>query len=116
MTQDELPDQILDGELGWDLQGVLSRASFRRAEASGQKHFTVMSLHINNICVKKISVTKKLIQTLRAIRISQEVDLVAGDVNGTEWRCRSRDNLSTINEAFADCALPTPPGHIHPTL
>ena len=42
--------------------------------------------------------------------ISQEVDLVAGDFNGTAWRCRSRDNLSTIDEAFADCALPTPPG------
>ena len=48
--------------------------------------------------------------TLRAIMISQEVDLVAGDFNGTAWRCRSRNNLSTIDEAFADCALPTPPG------
>ena len=42
--------------------------------------------------------------------ISQDVDLVAGDFNGTAWRCRSRDNLSTIDEAFSDCALPTPPG------
>ena len=42
--------------------------------------------------------------------ISQEVDLVVGDFNGTAWRCRSRDNLSTIDEAFSDCALPTPPG------
>ena len=42
--------------------------------------------------------------------ISQEVDLVAGDFNGTAWRCRSRDNPSTIDAAFADCALPTPPG------
>ena len=41
---------------------------------------------------------------------SQEVDLVAGDFNGTAWRCRSRDNLSTIDDAFTDCALPTPPG------
>ena len=32
--------------------------------------------------------------------ISQEVDLVAGDFNGTAWRCRSRDNLSTIDEAL----------------
>ena len=42
--------------------------------------------------------------------ISQEVDLVAGEFNGTAWRCRSRDNLSTIDEAFADCALSTPLG------
>ena len=46
----------------------------------------------------------------RAIMISQEVDLVAGDFNGTAWRCRSRDHLSTIDEAFSDCALPAPPG------
>ena len=42
--------------------------------------------------------------------ISQDIDLVAGDFNGAAWRCRSRGNLSTIDEAFADCALPTPPG------
>ena len=42
--------------------------------------------------------------------ISQEVDLFAGDFNGTAWRSRSRDNLSTIDGAFSDCALPTPPG------
>ena len=54
---------------------------------------------------------KKLILTLRAITISQEVDLVAGDFNGSAWRCRIRDNLSTFDEAFADCALSTPPGH-----
>ena len=91
-------------------QGVLSRASFRRAAVSGQKLFTVLSLHISNIYAKKKGIAKKLIWTLRAIMISQEVDLVAGDVNGAAWRCRSRDNLSTIDEAFADCALPTPPG------
>ena len=28
----------------------------------------------------------------------------------TAWRCRSRNNLSTIDEAFTDCALPTPAG------
>ena len=99
-----VPDQVVEGEQGWVLQGVLSRASFRRAAATSQKLFTVLSLHISNIYVKK------LILTLRANMISQEVDLVAGDFNGTAWRCRSRDNLSTIDEAFADCALPSPPG------
>ena len=38
------------------------------------------------------------------------LDLVTGDFNGAAWRCRSRDNLITIDEAFTDCALPTPPG------
>ena len=47
---------------------------------------------------------------IRTIMISQGVDSVAGDFNGTAWRCRSRNNLSTIDEAFADCALPTPLG------
>ena len=41
--------------------------------------------------------------------ISQDIDLVAGDFNGTAWRCRSRENISTTDEVFSDCALPTPP-------
>ena len=83
---------------------VLSRASFRRTAVSGQKFFTVLSLHISNIYAKKKGIGTKIIQTLRAIMISQDVDLVAGDFNGTAWRCRSRDNLSTIDGVFADCA------------
>ena len=59
---------------------------------------------------KKKGIAKKLILTLRAIMIYQEVDVVAGDFNGTAWRCSNRDNISTIDEAFADCALPTPLG------
>ena len=59
---------------------------------------------------RRKGIAKKLIQTLRALMISQEVDLVAGDFNGMAWRFRSRDNLNTIDEAFTDCALPTPPG------
>ena len=102
----------MEGEQGWVLQGVLSRASFRRSPVSGERYFTVLSLHISNIYAKKKGIAKKLILTLRAILISQEVDLVAGDFNGTAWRCRTRNNLSTIDEAFTDCALPTPPGPI----
>ena len=109
-TRRGLPDQIIEDEHGRVLQGVLSRASFRRAAVSGQKFFTVLPLHISNIYAKKKGITKKLILTLRAIMISQEVDLVAGDFNGTAWRCRSRDNLSTIDEAFSNCALPAPRG------
>ena len=110
MTRRGVQDQVVEGEQGRVLQGVLSRASFRRAAVSGQKFFTVLSLHISNIHARKKGIAKKFIQTLRAIMISQEVDLVARDFNGTAWRCRTRDNLSTIDEAFADCALPTPLG------
>ena len=97
------------GEQGLVLQGVLSRASFRRA-ASGQKAFTVVSLHISNVYAKKKGIAKKIVQTMRAKMISQDIDLVAGDFNGTAWRSRSRDNLSTVDEVFSDCALLTPPG------
>ena len=41
--------------------------------------------------------------------LDEHVDLVAGDFNGAAWRCSNRNNISTI-DAFADCALPTPPG------
>ena len=38
----ELPDTVTEGDSGWVLQGVLSRASFRRQPLSGQKKtFTV---------------------------------------------------------------------------
>ena len=109
-TRQGLQDQVVEGEQGWVMQGVLSRATFRRSPVSGQKCITVLSLHISNIYAQKKGIAKKLILTLRAIMISQEVDLVAGDFNGTAWRCRSRNNLSTVDEAFTDCVLPTPPG------
>ena len=48
-------------------QGVLSRASFRSAAAGGEKFFAVLSLHISNIYAKKI------IQTIRAIMISENI-------------------------------------------
>ena len=41
---------------------------------------------------------KKLILTIRAIMIAQQIDVVAGDFNGTAWRCSNRDNISTIDE------------------
>ena len=58
----------------------------------------------------KRGVAKKLILTIRAVMLGEHVDLVAGDFDGTAWRCSNRNNISTIDEAFADCALPTPPG------
>ena len=73
------------------------------------KTFTVMSLHISNIYAKKRGIGKKLILTIRAVMLGEQVDLVAGDFNGAAWRCDNRNNISTIEEAFADCALPMPP-------
>ena len=47
-TRRGVQDHFVEGEHGWVLQGVLSRASLRRPAASGQKVFTVLSLHIGN--------------------------------------------------------------------
>ena len=109
-TRRDLPDHVMERKQGWVLQGVLSRAIFRRSPVSGQKYFTVLSLHISNIYAKKKGIAKKLVLTLRAVMISQEVDLVASDFNGTAWRYRGKDNLSTIDDGFMDSILPTPPG------
>ena len=108
-TRRGVQDHIVEGEQGWVLQGVLSRASFRRTAVSGQKVFTVCIPAYQQCLCQEKGIATKIIQTIRAIMISQQIDLVAGDFNGTAWFCRSRDNLSTIDEAFADCALPTPP-------
>ena len=83
-----------------------SCASFRRPPISGQVTFTVLSLHISNIYAKKKGIAEKLILTIRAVMIGQQIDVVAGDFNGTAWRCSNRNNISTIDEAFT----PTPPG------
>ena len=73
-TRRELPDQVKEGEQGWVMQGVLSRASFRRPPVSGQETFTVVSLRISNIYAKKRGIAKKLILTIRAIMIGQHID------------------------------------------
>ena len=67
-------DKVKEGESGWVLQEVTSRASFRRQPRNGQEFFTVTSLHINNNYDKKRGNGKK------------HVDLVAGDFNGAAWR------------------------------
>ena len=53
---------------------------------------------------------KKLVLTIRAVMLKENVDLVAGDINGVAWRRENSNNISLIEEAFADCALPMPPG------
>ena len=67
----ELPDKVIEGESGWVLQGVLSRASFRRQPLSGQKTFTVLSLHVSNNYAKKRGIGKKLILTIRAVMLDE---------------------------------------------
>ena len=37
-TRRDLPDQVMEGEQVWVMQGVLSRVSFRRPPLSGQKN------------------------------------------------------------------------------
>ena len=77
----------------------------------GQKSFTVMSLHINNNYAKKRGIGKKLLLTIRAVMLEEHVDLVDGDFNGAAWRrATSANTISIIEEAFADCGLPMPPG------
>ena len=99
---------MVEGDSGWVLQGVPSRASFRRQPR--QKTFTVMSLHISDIYAKKRGIGKKLILTIRAVMLDEKVDLVAGDFNGAAWRRDDSNNIGIIEEAFAVCALPMPPG------
>ena len=109
-TRRELPDKIMEGDSGWVSQGVLSRASFRRQPLSDQKTLTDLSLHINNVYAKKRDIGKKLILTIRAVTLEENVDLDAGDFNGAAWRRDNSNNISIIEEVFADCALPMPPG------
>ena len=90
----------------------LTRCSFTcHVPASACRSTLQCCLYMSaTFCAKKKGIAKELILTLRAIMISQEVDLVAGDFNGTAWRHRGKDNLSTTDEAFMDSILPTPRG------
>ena len=109
-TRWDLLIQVMEGGQGWVLQGVLSRASFRRTPPNGRKNFTVLTLHISNLYARKRSIAKKIIFTIRAIMVCHQVDRVADDFKGTAWRCHNRGGRSTMYEAFDDCAMPTPPG------
>ena len=71
--------------------------------------YSVVSTYQQHLREKR-GIAKKLTLTIRAITIGQQIDLVASDFIGTAWQCSNRDNISTIDEAFADCALPTPLG------
>ena len=110
-NRNDLPDKVFEGDSGWSIQGVLSDASFRRQPPSGQKSFTVISLHIRVSYAKKRDIGKKLLLTIRAVMLDEKVDLVAGDFHGAAWRrTTSASTLSIIAEAFVHCDLPLPPG------
>ena len=112
-TRDGQQQVVKEGQSGWVLQGVISRASFRRLPRNGKSFFTMMSLHINNQFAKKRGIGKKLLLTVRTDMPEDHVDLLAGDFNGAAWRrpCGNDRRLtSIIEEAFADTNLPVPPG------
>ena len=105
--------KIIEGETGWVMQGVVSKAAFRLQPRNGQQTF---SLHINNNFAKKRGIGKKLSLTIRSIMQDEHVNLGAGDFNGAAWRQTSGDNrhpTSTLEEAFADTNFPMPPGPTH---
>ena len=106
-------DKITEGESGWVMQGVVSRAALRRQPHSSQKSFTVMSLHTNNNCAKKRGIWKKFLLTIRAIMQEEHVDLVASDFDGAAWSysiCSNPQLTSIFEEAFADTNFPMSPG------
>ena len=69
-----------------------------------------MSLHIGNKYAKKRGIGKKLILTIREVMLDEKVDLVAGVFSRAAWRRDNSNNISIIEEAFPDCALPMPRG------
>ena len=81
------------------------KAAFRRQPGSGQKTFTVMSLHIDNNYAKKRGIGKKLLHTIRAVLQEEYVDLVAVDFDGAGWRQSSGNNLNRL--VFLRKHLPT---------
>ena len=102
-----------EGQSGWVLQAVISRASFRRIPRNGKSYFTMMSLHINNTHAKKRGIAKNLLLAVRIVMHQQQVDLVAGDFNGAAWSRQSGSDprpISIIEETFVNTNLPVLPG------
>ena len=67
------------------LQGVLSRATFRRSPVSGQKLYRC-SLFISATFTQKRRALPRSSSHSSCIMISQEVHFVAGDFNGIAWQ------------------------------
>ena len=59
-TTRELPDKVMEGESGWVLQGVLSRASFRRQRLSGLKHSRSCRYTLVTFTTRKVTLERSL--------------------------------------------------------
>ena len=68
--------------------GVLQRVA---QQSSLFYHYT------STMSTPRKEVLPRIIQIVRSLMISQNIDFVAGDLNVAAWRCRSRDNLSSID-------------------
>ena len=100
-TRRELPDKVIEGNSGWVFCRTCKHVPpFCRQPLRGQKTFTVLSSQIKKVYAKKRGIGKKLILTIRAVTLGENVDL---DFNGAAWRYGNRNNISTIEEAFSDC-------------
>ena len=104
---------VREGQSGWVPEAVISRASFRKTPRNGKSYFTRRSLCINNASAKERGIEKNLLPTVRNVMYQQQVDLVAGDLNGAAWRrqsCSDSRFTSSIEESFVNTKLPLPPG------
>ena len=62
---------------------------------------------------KKRGIGKKLFLAVRTVMLQEQVEMDAGDFNGSAWRRQSGSDprpISIIEEAFVNTNLPVPPG------
>ena len=72
-----------------------------------------MSLHHQKTVAKKRSIALYILLAIRTVMLPEDVDMVAGDVNGAHWQTRSGPHQPfdcTLEEAFNNAELPVPPG------
>ena len=100
---------INEGQSGWVLQAVISRASFRRLPRNGKSFFTMMSLHINHF-VKKRCLGKKLLLTVCAVMLQEHVDPWLHATSPAACQSGSASTHHIIEEAFVNTDWPVPPG------
>ena len=99
---------MIEEQLGWKLQAVISRASFRRFPRNDNYFIIMNTLHINKHYVKKRGITKKFMLTVCTEMIQAYVDMTAEDFNDVTWRRPSdsdRPSISIIEEVFVNTNL-----------
>ena len=103
----DLPDKVFEGESG-DTRCYLK--SFFSTATSWFTFLLCDVVALNNNCAKKLGIGKKPPLTVRASDARRAGGLVAGDFNGAAWRrTTNANNLSILEDAFADRDLPMPP-------